>query len=229
MPKCTYALGIAGWISTHVMKLRTNIHVYMSSRNLDSLKMWEVKVRWISSLLVLLAGLILHFFQVLKWEPHIHNFPRLDKQSLCWLLFGGWQWDIGTTCMSPGADEKQMPGCHTKPRCLHSQPAPAHVGYLVLCCYSLVPKTLICFSPWIQWISHCSESQTFSGKADPAVPVQDQEHAWTVKLLIPGSARVMMCSVSSSTWKTEDGVEHLGWDGAVPNGNRAKGQVYPAD
>lgn len=87
--------------------------------------------------------------------------------------------------MSPGKEVMQMPGFHMKPKCLDPQPAPAHVGYLVLCCYtevgqSLLPKTLTCFSPWIQSVSHCSESQTIPGKADPAdpaVPVQDQEHA----------------------------------------------------
>lgn len=53
------------------------------------------------------------------------------------------------------------------------------------------------------------------------MPVQDQEHAWTVKLLTPESARMMVCSISSSSWKSEDGVKRLGWDGAVPYGSRA--------
>lgn len=192
MPKCTYAFGGRGWICIHVMKIRTNIHVYMLQQE---------------------SG-----FPEDEW----------DRSK----TMGHWH-RVHVTWAGGGADEKQMPGCHIKAKCLDPQPAPARWVFGSAATLKRdKPCFLKCSSDFhlgFSGVSHCSESQTFPGKADAAVPVQDQEHEWTVKLLIPESARTMMCSISSSSWKSKDGIKHLGWDGAVPYGSRAKGQVYLAD
>lgn len=69
-----------------------------------------------------------------------------------------------------------------------------HMLGILTCCYSIVGQSLlpkIWFPSWTPWCSTLISSLAVPGKADLAVSAQDQAHAWTVKLLITESARMM--------------------------------------